>query len=155
MSEIEKEQIRIRRDTDAAEAVRLREEIKQLQEKLLICEARVNVYNELLESDNQYTGTIASIHNGVEVETPRKRAARTTKAEMLRRKKLVALIFLKEGDMTPKDLLPLVQEELDLEMEAHHLRAILRRFEDTFVKRPEKHGIWGLTAAATQELSED
>ena len=96
MSEIEKEQIRIRRDTDAAEAVRLREEIKQLQEKLLICEARVNVYNELLESDNQYTGTIASIHNGVEVETPRKRAARTTKAEMLRRKKLVALIFLKE-----------------------------------------------------------
>ena len=42
----------------------------------------------------------------------KKRAARATKAEMSHRKKVVALILKDKGDLTPKDLNPMVDETL-------------------------------------------
>lgn len=74
----------------------------------------------------------------------KKRAARATKAEMSQRKKVVALILKDKGDLTPKDLNPMVDEALGKPLEAHHLRAVLRRFDDIFETKKE-HGLWGLT----------
>ena len=74
----------------------------------------------------------------------KKRAARATKAEMSHRKKTVALILKDKGDLTPKDLNPMVDEALGKPLESHHLRAVLRRFSDIFETKKE-HGIWGLT----------
>ena len=74
----------------------------------------------------------------------KKRAARATKAEMSHRKKVVALILKDKGDLTPKDLNPMVDEALGKPLEAHHLRAVLRRFDDIFETKKE-HGLWGLT----------
>ena len=82
----------------------------------------------------------------------KKRAQRATKAEMERRRRIVAEIFFFSGDLTPKDLNPLVDEALGEHMEPHHLRAVLRRFNETFEVRPQ-HGLWGLTAQGKDEFA--
>ena len=43
--------------------------------------------------------------------------------------------------MTPKDLNPIVDESLGKPLEAHHLRAVLRRFTD--ILRPKKSMVCG------------
>jgi hypothetical protein len=85
-------------------------------------------------------------------EPKKKRAQRATKAEMERRRKVVAEVFFVRGDLTPKDLKPLVDMALGEPMEPHLLRAVLRRFDNTFGARAE-HGLWGLTEAAKEELA--
>ena len=62
----------------------------------------------------------------------KKRAPRATKVEMDHRKKVVAGILKEKGDMTPKDLNPMVDEILGKPLEPHHLRAVLRRFSMLF-----------------------
>ena len=69
---------------------------------------------------------------------------RTTASGMAERRKAVVAVFERHGDMTPRDLLPLVNDELGEELVAHQLRAVLRKFKTLFESRPDQHGIWGL-----------
>ena len=102
----------------------------------------------LLENENKNDVVTSDLTNSGKVvyksKGKKKRAARATKAEMSHRKKIVALILRDKGDLTPKDLNPLVDEALGKPLEPHHLRAVLRRFSDIFETKKE-HGLWGLT----------
>ena len=102
----------------------------------------------VVDIKNKNDGETSSLANSGKVvyksKGKKKRAARATKAEMSHRKKIVALILRDKGDLTPKDLNPLVDEALGKPLEPHHLRAVLRRFSDIFETKKE-HGLWGLT----------
>ena len=131
-----------------AEEIRI--QIQALEGRLIEQQARIGVYDELLAS---VSSTPARIPSGLPSRSVQKeRGPRTTKAEMARRKKAVSDIFAEHGDLQPKVLLPLVQKALGYPLEAHHLRAVLRRFSGTFSQRAE-HGLWGLSLEAASDYS--
>ena len=153
MSFIDPEPVRVMRAQEEAEAEKLREEIARLSEQLSVREARIAVLDEVLsrckvappppppavelEAEPAPAPEAAPV---IELE-PRQR---TTASGMAERRDAVVAVFEAHGDMTPRDLLPLVNEELGEELVAHQLRAVLRKFKKLFESRPDQHGIWGL-----------
>ena len=154
MSDINIREIRNLREESAKKVVEITDKIQSLEAQLVAFKERVKVYDELLN------GVIPTLDEATEskVETPlssKKRAPRSTKLEMDRRRKVIGKILFKQGDMQPKDLLSMVSEELDYTLESHHLRAVLRRFTDVFMPCVDRHGYWGLTGAGKKEFSDD
>ena len=128
----------------------LQQQIQNLQHDLLAVEERIKVYDELLHHDEQKVAQQVLPEDTNE----RKRAPRSTKAEMTKRRQVVGKLLSQYGEMQPKELLPLVSEKLGYDMEAHHLRAVLRRFTDTFASSVHRHGYWSLTSQGESEFSE-
>ena len=178
MSTISQEEIALLRDNAEKEVELLEKELEEIKEKLANKKGQVQAYALLLdggsggESKNQNLDLMPGLGGRFRLDSKaseatdvqgslkvssvktkkKKRAQRATKAEMERRRKIVAEIFFFNGDLTPKDLNPLVDAVLGEHMEPHHLRAVLRRFEDTFEVRPQ-HGLWGLTPQSQEEFS--
>lgn len=151
MSGINLQQIKTIREQFRKEAESLKQQIQLLQTQLIQCEARVQVYNELLKGEVS-TPENLSMHMNPDAVTvaventasPKKsRTTRTTKAEMHRRRDIVIKIFKQNGSMKPSDLLPIVSDSIGVDIEPNQLRAILQRFANIF-ERKEEHGIWGL-----------
>jgi len=124
-------------------------QIKTLQHELLALEERIKVYDELLHHDEKLADKVQTS----EPENEKKRAPRSTKAEMTKRRQVVGELLYENGELQPKELLPLVSQKLGYEMEAHHLRAVLRRFTETFTSSLHRHGYWCLTAQGEREFS--
>ena len=142
---------------------KLEKELENIKEQLSLCKGAILAYEQLLSGTTSNDSNLdeediiinspapsEDMPDSSTRDTPskprgkKKRAARATKAEMEHRKKVVVRILKKRGDMTPKDLNPLVDEVLGKPLEAHHLRAVLRRFTKIFEAK-EEHGLWGLT----------
>ena len=126
-------------------------EIQEKQEELLRCQGKILAYEELLKNTTGElsSGLMGGFSSGLDNksfglnEKRKDRAPRTTKREMERRRQMVARVFTLQGDLSAKELQPLVEDLLGYEMEPHHLRAVLRKFSDDFIQRDD-HGIWGL-----------
>ena len=161
MSDINLEQIKNMRSQFRKEAESIRNQINTLQTQLIQCEERVQVYDELLKGQ-VISPEQLSVQGHSRFSTDddglgpikKSRTARTTKAEMQRRRNVLVSIFKEYGSMKPSDLLPLVSEAVGTEVEPHQLRAILRRFDEVFEGKAE-HGMWGLTAEGAQAESDD
>lgn len=129
---------------------KLEEEIKAITEQLLRTEGKIEAYEDLLKA----TGVVDSYRDSDEAgfsskrngnELPKKiRAQRATKKEMERRYNIVGRIFIEQGDISVKELEPMLDEALGYHLEAHQQRAILYRYPNEFQPK-EEHGIWGLT----------
>jgi len=146
---IDPEPVRVMRAQEEAEAETLRAEIARLSEQLSVREARIAVLDEVLSRCAVTPPPLPTPAPAVidpveptllELEVRQ----RTTASGMAERRKTVVAIFEEHGDMTPRDLLPLVNAELGEELVAHQLRAVLRKFKDLFESRKDQHGIWGL-----------
>mgnify|MGYP005667209267 CR=1 FL=1 len=147
MAEIDLEIIRFKREEAFRESEEIRAQIQSLQERLIEKQARIGVYDELL-GGTAHSSSVRSLPSRPKTPSSlrpvkRERGPRTTKAEMVHRKQVVAGVFAEHGDLQPKHLLPLVQDALGHPLEAHHLRAVLRRYSEVFQQRAE-HGLWGL-----------
>ena len=129
----------------------IKNEIQEKQEELLRCQGKILAYQELLKNSHGdlsfgLSGGLSDVFGNKSIglkEKRKNRAPRTTKREMERRRQMVARVFTLQGDLSAKELQPLVEDLLGYEMEAHHLRAVLRKFSDDFIQRDD-HGIWGL-----------
>jgi len=177
MSTISQEEIALLRENAQKEVELLEKELEEIKERLANMKGQMQAYELLLDGGavngvkDQNVELIPGVGGGFRLDSKKpaahskvglkgsdakpkkkKRAQRATKAEMDRRRKIVAEIFFFNGDLTPKDLNPLVDAALGEHMEPHHLRAVLRRFEDTFEVRPQ-HGLWGLTVKSREEHS--
>ena len=147
---IDPEPVQVMRAQEEAEADTLRVEIARLSELLSVREARIAVLDEVLSRckvevvltpdplPDALPEPIAS--PVLELESRQ----RTTASGMAERREAVEAMFEKHGDMTPRDLLPLVNEVLGEDLVAHQLRAVLRKFKPLFESRKDQHGIWGL-----------
>jgi uncharacterized small protein (DUF1192 family) len=150
MSFIDPGPVRVMRAQEEAEAEKLRAEIARLSELLSVREARIAVLDEVLSRCKvevvrpppppPQLEPELEVVSVLELESRQ----RTTASGMAERREAVVAMFKKHGDMTPRDLLPLVNDELGEELVAHQLRAVLRKFKDLFESRPDQHGIWGL-----------
>jgi hypothetical protein len=184
MSEISPKDISKLLEKERGKAVILEQSLERIKEQLSLCKGAIFAYEQLLNGQSATNGhmesdkmsllddlVLISSKNGEEgssdvshtgkvtykSKTKKKRAARATKAEMSLRKKVVAGVLKEKGDMTPKDLNPLVDSILGKPLESHHLRAVLRRFSDIFETKKE-HGLWGLTEQGhrfCEEMSDD
>lgn len=152
MSELETGNIRKLLSIEQENEEILKQEIQEKQEALLRCQGKILAFEELLKnSDDVFDSVSVEGVAGVSENkssglksTKKERAPRTTKKEMERRREMVRKVFSVHGDLSAKELQPLVEELLGYEMEPHHLRAVLRKFSDDFIQRDD-HGIWGLT----------
>jgi len=61
---------------------------------------------------------------------------------MNNRREVVRDLLNQNGPMQPRELLSLAQRELGESFEAHHLRAVLRKYTDIFAPSPQQHGLW-------------
>ena len=184
MSEISPTDISKLLDKERSKAVLLEKSLDKIKEQLSLCKGAIFAYEQLLNGhsiinekmdlsddsllDNIFLinsekndGNNSNMGNTGKViyksKSKKKRAARATKAEMVLRKKVVAGVLKEKGDMTPKDLNPIVDTVLGKPLEPHHLRAVLRRFSDIFETKKE-HGLWGLTEFGRrfcEEISEE
>ena len=154
--------VRAMRAQEEAEAQKLRAQIAQLQEQLAVREARIAVLDEVLtrckvaleavlppqaaaalaEAQVQTSAAAAAAVSVPAPPPPEPR--RATASSMEERRAAVEAIFRRHGDMTPRDLLPLVNDELGEELLPHQLRAVLRKYTRLFEGRADQHGIWGL-----------
>ena len=174
MSDISPENILSLLEQARSKAIVLEQNLENVKEQLSLCKGEIQAYEHLLQGlsisgssqllantnkdlhpatnyqPNIGIGnTLGNIGNGTTVQPvghnmKKKRAARATKAEMEHRKKVIVRILKQKGDMTPKDLNPIVDEALGKPLERHHLRAVLRRFTEIFEAKKD-HGFWGLT----------
>lgn len=143
--------VRAMREQEEGAAAKLREQIAQLQEQLAVREARIAVLDEVLSRCQVELDAVLSapaVAAAVEApppvfEPPRSRA---TASSMADRREAVVRVFRTHGDLTPKDLLPLVNDALGEELLAHQLRAVLRKYKKLFESRPDQHGVWGLVS---------
>ncbi len=150
MSFIDPEPVRVMRAQEEAEAETLRVEIARLSELLSVREARIAVLDEVLSRCKVEVVLPSEPLPDVlpEPEEPPvlelESRQRTTASGMAERREAVEAMFEQHGDMTPRELLPLVNESLGEELVAHQLRAVLRKFKTQFESRKDQHGIWGL-----------
>ena len=143
---IDPEPVAAMRTQEEEAAQRLREEIARLQEQLAVREARIAVLDEVLSSCKV---ALKKPEPMLEEQPPPPalepvRQHRATASSMEERRDVVVRIFEEQGDMTPREMLPLVNEMLGEELVAHQLRAVLRKYKSLFESRPDRHGIWGL-----------
>ena len=146
---IDPEPVRVMRAQEEAAAETLRAEIDRLTGHLSVREARISVLDEVLSRCAVIPPLVPAPSPAVLAPTELSVIdldvrQRTTASGMAERQKTVVAIFERHGDMTPRDLLPLVNDELGEELVAHQLRAVLRKFKDLFESRQDQHGIWGL-----------
>lgn len=150
MSFIDPEPVRVMRAQEEAEAEKLRVEIARLSDQLSVRAARISVLDEVLSGCKVEVVLPAQPLPDVEPEPEvpsvleLESRQRTTASGMAERREAVVALFEQHGDMTPRDLLPLLNEELGEELVAHQLRAVLRKFKKLFESRKDQHGIWGL-----------
>jgi hypothetical protein len=137
----------------------LKQEIKNKQEELLRCQGKILAYEELLKSSSSgfFYGdsemfAVRGNNRLSELKGVKERAPRTTKKEMERRRLMVGKVFFQHGDLSAKELQPLVEELLGYPMEPHHLRAVLRKFSTDFIQKND-HGIWGLKEDVATDFS--
>lgn len=143
--------VRAMRAQEESAAMKLREQIAQLQEQLAVREARIAVLDEVLSRCKVTLDAVLpeGISLAVEhaapapAEPPRSRATASSMAE---RRAAVVGVFRSHGDMSPRDLLPLVNDALGEELMPHQLRAVLRKYKSLFESRADQHGIWGLVS---------
>ncbi|MEL6348907.1 MAG: hypothetical protein AAFV53_37735 [Myxococcota bacterium] len=142
------------REQEEVEADKLRVQIAQLQEQLAVREARIAVLDEVLKSC-QVDVVVASPPSSSSSSPPASASSsassssskpnvRATASSMEERKDAVVQVFQTQGDMAPRDLLPLVNDVLGEALLYHQLRAVLRKYKSLFESRPDQHGIWGL-----------
>lgn len=138
------------------EELRLAQEnVKKIQEDLLVCRGKIIGYGEVLSINTQddtnrhmtspihsLTTTLGDADGG-----QKRRAPRTSKKEMQRRRRIIGRILYKEGAMGAMDILPLAEEVLGYAMEIHHLRNVLYKFKEDF-SQGEEHGMWELMEEA-------
>jgi hypothetical protein len=158
MSDLETSGIQRLLDNERSNEERLESEIRDKQEELLRCQGKILAFEELLKNSASVFGagyTVGSHGFGdnrpSDLKAIKERAPRTTKKEMERRRQMVGLTFHRHGDLSAKELQPLVEELLGYEMEPHHLRAVLRKFTQDFIKKDD-HGIWGLTTNPVDQI---
>ena len=152
MSELETGSIRKLLSIEQQNEEILKQEIQEKQEALLRCQGKILAFEELLKNSENTSGSgysydvedVSDNKSSGLKSAKKERAPRTTKKEMERRREMVRKVFSVHGDLSAKELQPLVEELLGYEMEPHHLRAVLRKFSDDFIQRDD-HGIWGLT----------
>jgi len=139
MADINFHEIRSLRDESARKVQEITEKIQELESQLVAFKERVKVYDELIGGVLPSLSSIDGYDEGSS-DIPKKRAPRSTKVEMTKRRKIIGEILFNKGEMQPKELLPLVEAKLDYSLEAHHLRAVLRRFTDIFMPCADRHG---------------
>ena len=160
MSDVGNSNIQNLLDNERSNEERLQKEIQEMQEELLRCQGKILAFEELLKNSSSVynDGKNESLDAGTDnkpneiKEEKKERAPRTTKKEMERRRQMVGQIFASNGDLSAKELQPLVEALLGYEMEPHHLRAVLRKFSDDFIQKND-HGIWGLTEKSIIQFS--
>jgi len=152
MSDLESSSIKYLLDMERDKENILQREIKEKNEELLRCQGKILAYEELLKNshvkddsgENDDVNSFRKNKSSELKEEKKERAPRTTKKEMERRRQMVGRVFVENGDLSAKELQPLVEMLLGYEMEPHHLRAVLRKFSNDFAQKND-HGIWGLT----------
>lgn len=149
MSFIDPEPVRVMRAQEEVEAEKLRVEIARLSEQLAVREARIAVLDEVLSRCQVEVTPLEPVVAEPEVqpELPVLELdvrQRTSASGMAERRDAVVAMFKAHGDMTPRELLPLVNVELGEELVSHQLRAVLRKYKRLFESRKDRHGIWGL-----------
>jgi len=156
MSGYDLETIRKLRDEAQKKSVDLRVEIEEKKAQVIALEERVKVYNEFLKGDLPTEISIeTSTERSSEETTKKNRAPRSTKAEMQKRKNVLEQIFSLHGFMQPKEILAEIPARLGYSLEQHHLRAVLKRFPETFTQDSERHGYWGLLNPLDSESESD
>lgn len=138
--------VRAMRAHEETAAAALRAQIAELQEQLSVREARIAVLDEVLsrcQIDHDLQPSDAAVLFKA-AAAPEPVRARATASSMADRRDVVVEIFERHGDMSPRDLLPLVNTALGEELLAHQLRAVLRKYKAVFESRADQHGIWGL-----------
>ena len=152
MSFIDPEPVRVMRAQEEDEAEKLRGEIARLSEQLSVREARISVLDEVL-SRCKVERPVFLVEPEPDpepepiLELELEARSRTSSSGMAERRDAVVAMFEQHGDMTPRDLLPLLNDHLGEELVAHQLRAVLRKFKMLFESRADQHGIWGLVSA--------
>ena len=136
MSSINKNEIRLLLANSVDLAQDLEAQIATLQSQLLALRERIKVYDELISG----TTPVLPPRSFTKIVDTR-RGQRSTKTEMITEENLSALCWTK-CPMQPRELLVLAQRELGESFEAHHLRAVLRKYKDIFAPSPEQHGLW-------------
>ena len=101
--------------------------ITTLQTQLLALNERIKVYDELISGSPPM---MLSIGDEPPRSIEKKRGQRSTKSEMNHRREVVRELLNKNGPMQPRELLLLAQREIGESFEAHHLRAVLRKYKD-------------------------
>ena len=138
------------KDSLESEFQDLEEKLREIEKGLFTVEGEIGVLLELLKSagleDNveKDRGEFELSKNNTDETIKKPRAQRATKEEMKKRFHAVGGIFFEKGDLTVKELEPLLNEALGYELEAHRQRGILYRYPNVFEPK-EEHGIWGLT----------
>lgn len=145
--------VRAMRDQEENAAAKLRQQIAQLQEQLAVREARIAVLDEVLsrchvELDEVLsTPAVAAVVDAPAPPPPEPPRNRATASSMAERRDAVVSVFRTHGDLTPRDLLPLVNDALGEELLSHQLRAVLRKYKKLFESRADQHGVWGLVSS--------
>ena len=160
MSDLESSSIKHLLDMERDKENVLQGEIKEKNEELLRCQGKILAYEELLKNSPVKDGfgdsgdiSVFKQNKPSELKEEKKeRAPRTTKKEMERRRQMVGRVFVENGDLSAKELQPLVETLLGYEMEPHHLRAVLRKFSNDFAQKND-HGIWGLTNQSKESFA--
>ena len=138
MADINISEILSLREQSAEKVAELTAQIQHLEEKLVAFKERVKVYDELLNGSNLSIdrATDEVVENS---STTKKRAPRSTKIEMERRRKTIGEILFKQGDMQPKELLQEVSEKLGYQLESHHLRSAARIAATVYLLTHQHH----------------
>ena len=129
----------------------LEDKIRDVNDQILMKEGEIKAFTAALdalgiETKDRNNGSFSDLSKNKTNETIKKpRAQRATKEDMKQRYHAVGKIFLEKGDLSVKDLEPLLNEALGYELEPHRQRGILYGSPNIF-ERKEDHGIWGLTA---------
>ena len=145
MSSINKNEIIALRSNSIEMANELESKINTLQGQLLALKERIKVYDELISGSPPM---ILGAGENAQPVLEKQRGQRSTKSEMNRRREVVRELLSEKGPMQPRELLSMVQEELGSHFEAHHLRAVLRKYTDIFTPHPDFHGLWMTIAPA-------
>lgn len=127
------------------------DKIRGLNDQILMKEGEIKAYKVAVKTlgisenieDIELESNLSK-DNENEATKKKPRAQRATKEDMKQRYHAVGRIFLERGDITVKDLEPLLNDALGYELEPHRQRGILYRYPKIFESK-EEHGIWGLT----------
>ena len=155
------------REKEIQESIReTQERLEKLQKELWECRGRISLCEEWLRPSNNgeaplHVTTAGNVISSSEAMgtmlNEKRRAPRSTQSEMLKRRRILGNILLSGGDDSAQALLPKMTEQLGYELEPHHLRNVLYKYDKYFTSR-EGHGIWGLTEEGItyfQSLSDD
>jgi len=131
---IDPEPVRLMRATEQREAAKIKGQIKRLRKQLSNRQERIAILDDVLQCCHQADPRTLTVMS----------SNRASSATMVARCRAVISVLDTHGDMSPRDLLPKVGDELEAPLLPHQLRAVLRKYSNVFERRVGRHGVWGL-----------